>query len=269
MSEPLLERHNIYASNKKPFAYQADSYKAHDPTTGKILNCYYPQKGPMEIALNGGYTQSNNLTETQYQNKARGACVLSKYPIATYPELYDSFKKEYVIFKKLYINNISGSLNSANLVPSYSGNTVSCSSSGNNYIPYVLEYELNREYKRYANFCATPEQINQLQFTTIGDHQVFQYIDANTDSNCQTSVCTTKYPSFVGHNLSSTPIISSKPEENNRHTILIIVFVVAGILLFGLIIFSIIHLRERKYKKNKLNKKQPVTTNPTFSKKST
>lgn len=255
MPEPPTSKFNMFESNKEPYAYQANSYKSYDQTTGKVLNCYYPQKGPMEIALSGSYTVANNLTEEQYQNLARGGCVLSNFPSATYPELYDSFNKEFAIFQKLYINNITGLLNSANLVPSYSGNTVNCSSAGDAYIPYVLEYEMNRDYKRYARFCATQAQINQLQFTTIGDYSVYNYIDNNTKLACQSNNCSTQYPSFVGHNLNTSPVISSTPDDHKQSTTLIIVFVISGVILLILIIFTVVYLREHKKFMTNANKK--------------
>ena len=102
MPESSLSKFNMFESNKETNALHANSYKAYDSTTGKILNCHYPQKGPMEIALSGGYTTATNLTLEQYQNLARGGCDLSNYPKDTYPEIYDSFDKD-LLFSKNYI----------------------------------------------------------------------------------------------------------------------------------------------------------------------
>lgn len=249
MAEPLLTQHSCYASFNTPYSRQSDSYKTYDSTTGKVLNCFYPQKGPMEIALTGTYTKTTNINLTQFQDSAKGGCNLTNFPKATYPEIYESFDKEFEIFQKLYINNLSGSLNSGDLVPTITGNIVSCSGTG--YIPYVLEYELDKDYIRYARFCATQTQINQLQFTTIGDYTVFDYLDVNTSLPCQSSSCTTAYPAFVCHNLNPDPVMSSKPEDQKNQTTLIIVGVIAGLLLFAAIGFMLLYLRERKYRLNK------------------
>lgn len=257
MSEPLLIQHNCFNSFNTLFSRQSDSYKTYDPTTGNILNCYYSQKGPMEISLTGSYTVAtapNNIT--QYQNLAKGGCDLAKFPEATFPEVYESFNKEYEIFQKLYVNNLTGNLNTANLIPTISGNNISCSGSG--YIPHILEYFLDEDYSRFARFCATQNQINKLEFSTIGDYNVYTYLDSNTNLTCQSSSCTTSYPAFVGHNLNPEPIISSTPNKNNKNNTLIIIGFVVGVIVLLMIGFLLWFLYRRKYNLNKnkhLNKK--------------
>lgn len=251
LKEPLLTQFSLFQPTSNIYTLQANSYKSYDSTTGKILNCYYPQKGPMEISLSGSYsvaTAPSNIS--QYQNLAKGACNLNNFPKATYPEVYESFEKEYEIFQKLYVNNLSGNLTSADLVPTIGTNVISCS--GNGYTPYTLEYFLSFDYARYVRFCATQNQINQLQFTTIGDYSIYDYIDNNTKLPCKSSSCSTEYPSFLGHSLNSNPIISNTPNKDNRNNLTYILAGVGGGLLLLIIIFLLVYLykKDKKIKNN-------------------
>lgn len=242
MGPPLLDTYNMYYSFNKSESRQSDSYKTYDSTTGKILNCYYPQKSPTEIALNN--QKPNNIE--QYKNLARGQCPLTNFPEKTYPELHENLEKEYEIFQKLFINHLTGTLEPANLVPTINGNNISCSAAGESYHPSVLEYKLDKNYLKHIRFCVTQNQKNMLQFSNIGDYQISNYTNNSNNTSCKSNSCQTKYPAFVGQNLEPEPVIKSAPAKHNINTNLIIVGVVGGVLLIALVIFVLVEYHKKK-----------------------
>lgn len=245
MSEPLLRQNNCYNSFKRPFSQEADSYKQYDNNTGDILNCYYPQKSPMALAL----TTSLNIESFEdYKNEAKGNCDLSKIPQNTHPELYDFFQKEYNIYQTLYKNNsISAQINQK--VPIYNDEkTVSCIDGS---IPYILEYKLDDDFTRFARFCSELSYLPKISFTTIGDHNIYDYLEESTKQPCKHSTCTTNYAAFLCHNLNSEPVTGSNKEQNQRMNVWIIVGVCLGAVFIIIVAFLLLNLhkkdKEKKY----------------------
>ena len=248
---PYLETSDIYKSFATPYAPYADTYKSYDPSTGNNINCRFPQKGPMQVAKEGVYTTATAPTSEAYNTASSGNCVLSNFPKASYPDLYSDFDKEQIIFNKLYINNLTTGVNSSQLTPDYNNSTKNVSCPLANMVPYVLEYFLLENYTKYARFCATTEQVAQIQFNNIGDYSVFKYINADTGQDCQTSSCTTNYAPFLGHNLQPQPFVRNTPNQNNSNTVKIIVGAVAGVIVLGLIIFLLVEFTKKNEKLKK------------------
>ena len=229
---------DIYKSFQSLNFFNANIYKQHDATTGKVLHCGVPQKSPMEIAISEKYTQANAPTFEAYKTVATGNCDNTKYSDTNkYPEIEKYLKREYEIFTKLYINPLSVGQNSSNLVPvlDTDNKTMTCPSG---YIPYVLEHHLAFQHLKYDRFCIKPTGLKNINFSSIGDYKAFRVVEKNTDLPCGTNVCHTKHAPFLGHNLESQPVVSNTSEKNSNHNVDIIAGVCTGVLL--LIILGVI-----------------------------
>jgi len=251
MSEPFLSSDNMFADHQTIQNLDANSYKSYDATTGKLLNCIYPQIGPMQIAIDKQYTKANKPTETQYNDLAVGNCKLTNFPKKTHPELYDYLEMEWTIFNKLYINSLNTTNNTSGLVPQYSGKTITCPTDS---VPYVLQYSLLTGYNKYIRFCATSDQILRINFTTIGDYYIYKYTDDNIKNDCNTSTCTTPYASFLGHSLQPEPYIKNTDKNDKKDTLIISLSVVGGLIVLGLVIYLLVKLHPKIKRKIK-NKK--------------
>lgn len=248
---PCLETSDIYKSFATPYAPYSDVYKSYDSTTGNNINCRFPQKGPMQVAIEGQYTSATAPTAEAYNTVSSGNCDLNKFPEKSYPDLYNDFDKEKIIFNKLYINNLTPGVNSSQLIPTYNETTKNVSCPLANMIPYVLEYYLLTNYTKYARFCATLEQVDQIQFNNIGDYSLFKYTNSDTGQDCQSSSCTTNYAPFLGHNLQPEPFVKNNPSQSNSNKTKIIIGVVAGVIVLGLIIFLLVELTKKNQKEKK------------------
>lgn len=250
MPNPRIQNYNIFASFETRYARDANAYKAYDQTSGKIINCFYTQQSPQEVALRNNYHKGTPPSQDAYNTQASGQCDLTKYTEKDFPEIYDWLKREYEIFTNLYINNQGTGKNSTDMVPSYNGKTVSCSNAGSGYVPYVMEYELTPDYVKFVSFCITPSQYSKLSFSDF-DHKLFQYTDSNTGKACTTNTCTTKYDSFLGQNLEPNPSYSSTPRKNQAQTLAIVFGVLGGLILIGVIAFILYQQGRRKKKEIK------------------
>lgn len=240
---------NIYKSINTLNNLDANTCKAHDSITGKILNCSVPQKTPSQIAVTEAYTKTSKPTLEAYLNLARGNCPStfieskSKCPI-----IISRITKEFNIFIKLFINNISGNLTSRDLVPVLNDKTVTCP---DGYIPYVLEYSMAFKDYRFSRFCAKKTQINSIRFNDIGDYSIHRYIEKNTNLPCETTNCNTKYEAFLGHNNEDEPLYSEKSSRNSNIRTDIIIGVVIGIVF--LIIIIVVMVEKYKVRKPKMS----------------
>ena len=237
MPEPFLKSNNMFVDFTIPYASESNSYTQYDATTGDLLNCRFPQAGPMNVAIAGSYPSGTTITSNTYQGVALGQC--SAPDASANPEIYKDIAAEFDVFNKLYINNIPSGLTSANLIPGNVGDTVQCSDTS--LIPYVLEYTLVEDYSRFARFCMTASNKNKLSFANITDYKIFDYIDSATGSPCQSSTCNTNLAPFLGFNLNPQPdqtVIKTKLESSNKTItyILIAVIGILGLTLIGIII---------------------------------
>lgn len=238
---------DIYNKLSKVNDPDGDIYKEYDSLTGKTLNCGLPQKRPMQIALENNFTQvtaPQNLEN--YKIFARGNCSDKFTDSIKYPEVNELFKKEYDIFNKLYINNLSSGQNSSDLVPTINDKNISCPSG---YIPYVLEYSLKFKNFKYARFCAKLSQINRVNFNNIGDYSIFRNLENSTQKPCENNSCNTEYNAFLGFNLEKEPLVSQRENNTSDNNLTIILSVLGGaILLIFLIIVLLEHYPKKKMK---------------------
>jgi hypothetical protein len=281
MPEPILKSNNIFGDFDIPYANESNSYTQVESTSGNLLNCRFPQVGPMEIALNNYFTAAAPPGITAYIAKALGNCVVPNIS-ATNPdtkELYSDMVKEFSIFQTLFINNAPTGTTTSSLVPQYniSGFRISCQSpteTGNvTLIPHVLEYTLVEDYSRFIRFCASQTYINTIDFSEI-DYKLFNYLDNSTAVSagtiCSNNSCTTATVPFLGFgNLNPVPISTrTKIEDKNTTTTYILMAVagVLGIILIAIIIVYAMKVRSKDRLNSKIKTTKDTTYNPMFSK---
>lgn len=240
---------NIFKSHNTTNNPKADQYRSYDSTTGQTLNCSVPQKTPMQIAMENTYTKATQPSITTYKNQALGNCSKTKYSNNnTYPEINERLERDYDIFKKLYIENLTGLQNCSNLVPVVGDKTVTCP---DNTVPYVLQYQTANAYEdtKFLRACIQSSKLNNISFDF--DFQLYKYIEANTGTACNTNICNTQYEAFTGHNLEKKPFIKNNDEQKRLTEIDIALGASAGVvILICLIIIFYKSVKLKSYNKN-------------------
>lgn len=228
--------------------------KQHNSTTNITSCCTAQDVGITALArTQDNSTQIDNIYTflvTLTPNASSNNCDYSQYISSStneaffrsnYPEIYDNTYVQMRLYNILYANQ---SLNASQLVPTFSGTNVSCTSG---YVPYLVEVFLPHAGNiEYAYFCSNESEsvianrLNALRVPSDNSsvHFNLSYFENSDGSKCKTNSCTTSVNAYLGQ--ATHPEYVSQKEPFFHSDGALIGFIILGVFLIGFLIWAVV-----------------------------
>jgi hypothetical protein len=256
--DPYFSCHNAGTEGYK--------YKQYNSDVNRVVCCDAGDIGITALAKSlsapTSYTTNTGFL-TAVEANTRNLCAYAQYDIASsttfqanYSGLYQNSMTQMDLFNILYSDP---TLTPAQLVPTYTENgtvyTVDCNiastATGTPYIPHLLEADLPyKSENEFAQFCASSDRMNNIKSSLSS--QTFSsnisQVELKTGGICNTSSCITESKPYMGYNYHPAYVYSNyvTPAAKKSNQLgFIIGLSVAGVIIFGLIVWLVLIYTEK------------------------